>query len=118
MDLVGGFQFKVCCLGLVSVFALSGCSDDMQLLDKDQALYGSCHNVYQTVIQGKYQAMIRADAVFVADKGEGSELILRKGESGLEVDMTACDDESKAMFDQPIEYIEGPAGRALKKVIR
>lgn len=116
MKFVG--KIKMITISSLMTAGLAGCSGDMELLGEDQTLYGACHNIYQTLVEGKPQAMVRADAVFVSEAGDGAELILRKGEEGLEADMSGCDEASKKMFDQLVEYVEGPPGRALKKVIR
>jgi len=101
-----------------SVLILSGCSDDMQLLNDEQTLFGGCHNVYQILVKGQPQPMIRADAVFTTETADTTYLTLTKGEDGLEVDMTKCDADSLAMFDQPMEMVEGPEGRVVGKLIR
>lgn len=97
---------------------LSACGDDMQLLNDERVLFGGCHNAYQMVVKGQPQAMLRADAVFTAEATGEHYLTLTKGEDGLEVDLTKCDSESLTMFDQPVESIEGPAGRVIGKLIR
>lgn len=105
--------------GAVSVFALlSGCSDEMQLLNDERTLFGGCHNVYQMMVKGQPQPMLRADAVFTSETTDEHFLTLTKGDDGIEVDITKCDQDSVAMFDQPLEFVEGPAGRVVGKLIR
>ena len=107
---------------LISVVVVAGfmigCSDEMQLLNEERTLYGGCHNAYQMLVKGQPQGMIRADAVFTAETTDQHYLTLTKGEDGLEVDISKCDQESLAMFDQPLESLEGPAGRVIGKLVR
>lgn len=111
---------RVLQLGLLlsSTFLLSACSDEMQLLNDERTLFGGCHNVYQMLVKGQPQPMLRADAVFTAETTDLHYLTLTKGEDGLEVDITKCDTESIVLFDQPIEALEGPAGRVVGKLVR
>lgn len=105
--------------GVMSLITLvTGCSDEMQLLNEERTLFGGCHNVYQIMVKGQPQAMLRADAVFTSETTDEHYLTLTKGDDGLEVDLTKCDADSLAMFDQPIESIEGPAGRVVGKLVR
>jgi hypothetical protein len=90
----------------------------MQLLNDERTLFGGCHNVYQIPLKGTLQPMIRADAVFTAEKTSENFLTLTKGDDGLVVDMTACDQEAMFAFDTPVETMEGPAGRVVGKLIR
>jgi hypothetical protein len=103
---------------MAGVGFLSACSDDMQLLNDERLLYGGCHNVYQMMVKGQPQPMVRADAVFTTEAKGQHYLTMTKGEDGIEVDITRCDSDALAMFDQPLDAMEGPAGRVVGKLIR
>lgn len=97
---------------------VSGCSDDFGLMDKEAVYYGLCHNIIQLEEAGNVFPVLRADAVFTETSNGGSEMKLQMTDDGLQADLTGCDAESMAMFDQPVSELQGPSGRVINKVIR